>query len=99
MSTYTEQELNALETTDIILLAPFEEGKKMGNRKITNMNTEIDTEYGHFKDVITVEEVFENGKNIFFYAPDYGLVRTEFYMDNELVVSSELASIGKPYWE
>ncbi|MEO4053700.1 hypothetical protein [Solibacillus sp. CAU 1738] len=96
---YTEQQLNALATIAVIWEAPFEERKKMGNRQIVGIPAEITTEYGHFTDVIIVEEVADNNINRFFYAPDYGLIRLEFYNNNDLIVTSELASIGKPYWE
>lgn len=98
-SVYTEQELHALETIAVMLTVPFEEGKKMGNRQIVMIPTEIDTEYGHFTDVVVVEEVLDNSKTRYFYAPDYGVVRTEFYDNDELIITSELASIDEPYWE
>ncbi len=98
-SVYTEQELHALESIAVMLTLPFEEGKKMGNRQMVILPTEIDTAYGHFTDVMVVEEVLDNGKTRYFYAPDYGVVRTEFYYNNELAVTSELASINEPYLE
>ena len=60
---YTEQQLNALATIAVIWEAPFEEGKKMGNRQIVGMPAEITTEYGHFTNVIIVEEVVNNSIN------------------------------------
>lgn len=99
ITVFTEQELNQLKKIDIVLEVPLQEGKKVGNRQIVSMSTEIDTAYGHFKDVLVVEEIQDQSKTLYYYAPDYGLVRTEFYQGNELTISSELASIGKPYWE
>ena len=64
------------------------------NYEIIDINKKVVVPAGTFEDCIAIKETFKEGSSyqIFYYKKDIGLVKSEFFTDQQDIISSELES-------
>lgn len=92
-----EDDLVALEATDIYLQTPLEVGEQFGNWTIIETNGTIETPYGSFNNVLIIESIEEDLINRRYLVQEYGEIVRESIMETEeeedFIVISSLQSI------
>ncbi len=106
VNTYREAEnynnknvLNKKTNLNIVMIQlPIKVGSKWtseeNNYEIMDINKKVIVPAGTFEDCIAVKEVFKEGSSyqIFYYKKDIGLIKSEFFTDQQDIISSELES-------
>ncbi|WP_391203119.1 DUF4652 domain-containing protein [Psychrobacillus sp. L4] len=82
-SEWTEEELNKLPSISIVLEAPIQKGAEYEVGIITETSTTVNTAYGSFSDALVIEKTGDDFRTRKYYAPGYGLVKSEFFSLNK----------------
>lgn len=88
-----------LNTEKPILTLPLEKGQTIGEWRVVEVNGNITIPIGELSHVVVLEQIHESGSvTRQFWAPQYGLVKKEFYYEEagvETIVTSELERVEK----
>ena len=88
-------ELDTLETLEIILKTPIENGTEF-DQKTIQYPVKVKVPFAAFENAVLVSEKFETDTINEYYVEQYGLVRREFITEDGYVITSSLASMGEP---
>jgi|GEM_PF-771787 len=92
---FTLEQLNQLESLQIILQMPLASGETFENKTVT-YPVNFKTPYKNYDNLIQITEEVEGGKNHFYYNYGDGLIAEQFIMNDGYEVTSVLASINEP---
>lgn len=95
--TPSEEELNLLAPLYTHLHLPLDKGATFGDWTVTDTTATLETPLQTFNDVIVLENQLEDGSKVReSFAKGYGLIKTEYIMQNGYTISSTLAQIESP---